>query len=142
MRIDDTNKHEVMQLLKEGKTLYVKSYAGNIAEVWKIALFGEFVIYDDQQGFKCECDVSACLKYNFWDQILCDENGKGVSLGYYEQEVISAKGTPHKHYDMIVKWACEPGKYKVQWKDYCGSWVDVSAPGWHEGDEYRFKPGA
>lgn len=140
MRIDSTNKHGVMQLLKEGKILYVKSCAGNRAGIWKIVLFGEFVIYDDQQGFKCECDVSACIKYNFWDQILCNENGEGVSLEHYGQEVSSAKSTLHKHYDMIVKWASDPERYEVQWKNISGVWVDVTHPVWKESDEYRFKP--
>lgn len=147
MRIDNTNKYGVMQLLKEGKTLYVKSYAGGITETWKIALAGTSILYDDQQGFKCECDVSACIKYNFWDQILCNEYNEEVSLDYYKQEVaaeansdITATGTLHPHYDMIVKWASDPEKYQVQWKNLSGVWVDVDHPVWRGSDEYRFKP--
>ena len=144
MRIDSTNKHGVVQLLKEGKTLYVKSYADNVTETWKVGLFGEFVIYDDQQGFKCECDLSACIKYDFWGQILCNEHNEEVSLDYYKQEDaledLAATGTLHPHYDMIVRWASDPEKYQVQWKNISGVWVDVATPIWRGKDEYRFKP--
>lgn len=150
MRIDNTNKYGVMQLLKEGKTLHVKSYAGADDVTWKVALSGESVLYDDQQDFECECDVSACIKYDFWDQTLCNERGEEVSLDYYKQEVaveaegnesgIAATGTLHPHYDMIVKWASDPDKYQVQWKNLSGVWVDVALPAWRGGDEYRFKP--
>ena len=147
MRIDNTNKYGVMQLLKDGKTLYVKSYADTAPEAWKIALSGKSIIYDDQQGFKCKCDVSSCIKYNFWDQTLCNEYNEEVSLDYYKQEVaaeansyIPATGTLHPHYDTIVRWASDPEKYQVQWKNSSGVWVDVDHPVWRGSDEYRFKP--
>ena len=150
MRIDNTNKYGVLQLLKEGTTLYVKSCAGADDVTWKVVLSGESVSYDDQQGFKCGCDVSACIKYNFWDQILCDEHNEEVSLDYYKQEVaveaegsesdIPATGTLHTHYDMIVRWASDPEKYRVQWKNRSDVWVDVDHPVWRGSDEYRFKP--
>ena len=146
MRIDNTNKYGVLQLLKEGRTLYVKSYATD-TEIWKIKLGGEFVIYDHQQGYRSHCDVSDCIKYNFWDQVLCNEYNEQVSLEYYKQEVvaeansdITATSTLHPHYDMIVRWASDPEKYKVQWKNSSGVWVDVDHPVWRESDEYRFKP--
>ena len=100
MCIDSTNKHVVVQLLKEGKTLY-----------------------------------------------LCNEHNGGVSLDYYKQEDaleadsgIAATGTLHPHYDMIVRWASDPEKYQVQWKNLSGVWVDVAHPVWKAGDKYRFKP--
>ena len=149
MRIDNTNKYGVMQLLKEGKTLYVKSYDTDTV-TWKVALSGESIIYDNQQGFKCRRYVSDCIKYNFWDQILCNEYNEEVSLDYYKQEVaaeaegnesdITATGTLHPHYDMIVRWASDPEKYQVQWKNFSGVWVDVDHPVWRGSDEYRFKP--
>ena len=146
MRIDNTNKYGVMQLLKEGKTLYVKSYdTGTVT--WKVALSGNSVIYDDQQRFKCGYDVSSCIEYNFWDYVLCNEYGEQVSLEYYKQEVIAeadpditTTSTLHPHYDMIVRWASDPEKYKVQWKNFSGVWVDVDHPVWRGSDEYRFKP--
>ena len=52
----------------------------------------------------------------------------------------SATGTLHPHYDMIVRWASDPEKYKVQWKNISGVWVDVDHPVWRGSDEYRFKP--
>ena len=150
MRIDNTNKYEVLQLLKEGRTLYMKSYADTYTEIWNVALSGESVFYDDRRGFKYECDVSACIKYNFWDYVLCNEYGEQVSLDYYKQEVvaevegnesdITATGTLHPHYDMIVRWASDPEKYKVQWKNLSGVWVDVARPVWIKNNEYRFKP--
>lgn len=143
MRIDNTNKYGVMQLLKEGRTLYMKSYDTDTV-TWKVALSGNSVIYDDQQRFKCGCDVSSCIEYNFWDQILCNEHSEGVSLDYYKQEGaledIAATGTLHPHYDMIVRWASDPQKYQVQWKNFSGVWVDVDHPVWRGSDEYRFKP--
>ena len=48
--------------------------------------------------------------------------------------------TLHPHYDMIVRWASDPEKYKVQWKNLSNVWVDVALPAWRGGDEYRFKP--
>lgn len=147
MRIDNTNKYGVMQLLKEGRTLYVKPYAGADDVTWKVALSGEFIIYDDQQGFKCGCDVSACIEHDFWSNILCNEHNEEVSLDYYKQEVAAeansgstATGTLHPHYDMIVRWASDPKKYQVQWKNLSGVWVDVALPAWRGSDEYRFKP--
>lgn len=146
MRIDNTNKYGVMQLLKEGRTLYMKSYDTDTV-TWKVALSGNSVIYDDQQRFKSGCDVSSCIEYNFWDYVLCNEGGEEVSLEYYKQEVaveanpdLTATGTLHPHYDMIVRWASDPEKYPVQWKNSSGVWVDVDLPVWVGGDEYRFKP--
>lgn len=150
MRIDHTNKYGVMQLLKDGKTLYVKSEADGVT--WRIELSGESVIYDDQRGFKWRCDVSDCIEYNFGEQVLCNEHNEEVSLDYYKQEVAveaegnesdtAATGTLHPHYDMIVKWASDPEKYQVQWKNLSGVWVDVKEPIWRETHEYRFKPEA
>lgn len=147
MRIDNTNKYEVMQLLKEGRTLYMKSCRSPAAVTWKTALSGKSVIYDDQQGFKCESDVSACVRNNFWGHVLCNEYGEQVSLEYYKQEVaaeansdITATSTLHPHYDMIVRWASDPEEYRVQWKNCSGVWVDVDHPVWRGKDEYRFKP--
>ena len=147
MRIDSTNKYGVLQLLKGSRTLYMKSYEDTDTVTWKVTLFGEFVFYDDQQGIKCDCEVSACVRCNFWNYVLCNEHGEEVSLEYYKQEVaaeansdITATGTLHPHYDMIVRWASDPEKCKVQWKNISGVWVDVDHPVWRGGDEYRFKP--
>lgn len=147
MRIDSTNKYGVLQLLKGSRTLYMKSYEDTDTVTWKVALSGEFVFYDDQRGIKCDCEVSACVRYNFWNYVLCNEHGEEVSLEYYKQEVaaeansdITATGTLHPHYDMIVRWASDPEKCKVQWKNISGVWVDVDHPVWRGGDEYRFKP--
>ena len=147
MRIDNTNKYGVLQLLKGSRTLYMKSYEDTDTVTWKVTLSGEFLFYDDQQGIKCDCEVSACVRYNFWNYVLCNEHGEEVSLEYYKQEVaaeansdITATGTLHPHYDMIVRWASDPEKYKVQWKNCSGVWVDVDLPVWVGRDEYRFKP--
>lgn len=149
MRIDNTNKYGVMQLLEEGRTLYMKSCRGTDAVTWKgkVTLSGKSVIFDDQQGSKSERNVSACIHYNFWDYILCNGGGEPVSLEHYKQGVIAeansdttVTGTLHPHYDMIVRWASDPEKYKVQWKNISGVWVDVDHPVWRGSDEYRFKP--
>ena len=152
MRIDNTNKYGVMQLLEEGRTLYMKSCRGTDAATWneKVTLSGKSVIFDDQQGSKSKRHVSACIQHSFWDYVLCNGGGEEVSLEYYKQEAaveaegnesdITATGTLHPHYDMIVRWASDPEKYQVQWKNFSGVWVDVDHPVWRGSDEYRFKP--
>lgn len=84
--------------------------------------------------------MPACIQHSFWGYVLCNEYGEQVSLDYYKQEVaveaernesdVTATGTLHPHYDMIVRWASDPEKYKVQWKNIYGVLVDVDHPVW------------
>jgi len=43
---------------------------------------------------------------------------------------------PHKHAEVIKAWA---DGAKIQYKNMCGDWIDVTDPDWYFSDEYRVK---
>ena len=44
----------------------------------------------------------------------------------------------HKHYDLILAWACGA---EIEYFDYYGKcWYGAKLPAWHDDFEYRIKP--
>lgn len=55
-------------------------------------------------------------------------------------ELVS-RPTKHKHYDLIIEWAKDPGNVIIQFKAPWG-WTDIAcnSPPWYPETEYRIKP--
>ena len=136
MLITQNNASDIIELLKSGKTIYIRS-GGNDDTVFDAT-------YDAGTGKviidgKWPYIINDLIGVAFWNYELVNSVGDAVDISYYESSDVD-RSVAHPHYDLIVKWAADPANVKIQWLNNSNFWVDVAEPAWLSKCEYRIKP--
>jgi hypothetical protein len=123
---------QIKDALESGKKVYFKSpYLYDYFAVLDPGTSrGVAVYYGDNWS-----DLSKRGKY-------CTDYGITTVLNNFSNEDWTCIGieesNKHKHYDLIVKYYADPGKYNVEVKSpVTGSWLEISPVSWGAANEYR-----